>query len=959
MREAQPGPQKPANPGAKPIRAEVSRFELAFLTSTAPMIISDLATGAYLEVNDAWLRCTGYAREEMLGRTSMELGILDHEDRERLHGKLREHGRLQDEPVEVHTREGALSCLLGVEIIQEAGDLRVLSTLQDITQLKAQTGRLERLTQLYASLSQVNQAIVRSATREALLDRICEVMVEFGRFSMAWIGWDDPATHEVRAVSRYGDRFGYLQGLQVRSDDTPLGRGGTGTAIRTGLPFVINDLQASAPSTPWHDKAVAAGFAASGSFPIHLDGAAVGALVVYAPVKGYFGPNERVLLEEAARHLSFALAHLELEARKQEAEAALRLSEAQFRLLFDRAPVGMAIVNSATGRFLSVNPRLGEILGYAPGELRERTFQELTHPDHLEQDLASVRDLAMGLVPEVRKEKRYVHRSGKILWVRLTMVRIPPAPGEPLRHLSIIEDITEAHEGRVALEEALGRLQKIADRVPGVVYQYRRRPDGSAHMPFASEAIRRIYGLSPDEVRQDVTRLNTVHHPDDHEGIMASIQASALSLSPWRHEFRLKFPDGTIRLLYGDAVPEREADGSILWTGFITDITERRQMENQLLQAQKMESIGSLAGGVAHDMNNVLAAILALSSVQLYQLPRHDPAYQTFETIREAATRGGNVVKGLLKFARQRPKERRPVDLNELIQEEARLLEHTTLSRVRLELDLDPGLRPVVGDAGELSHAFMNLCINAVDAMEAGGTLSLRTRNAGPDRVEVTVSDTGSGMSPEVLKQAMDPFFTTKEVGKGTGLGLAMVYATMRAHEGQVELHSEPGRGTRARLIFPAGAALSSGPETRASAAGEAPMPALAILLVDDDELVLKATRTLVASLGHAATPAESGERALELIAGGFRPDLIILDMNMPGLGGKGTLPLLRRQCPGVPILLVTGRADQEALDLAGAHPRVTLLAKPFSLAELASYLRSQAGRASVPEAGDPCPPTS
>jgi len=654
---------------------------------------------------------------------------------------------------------------------------------------KDQAARLERLTRLYACLSQVNQAIVWTPERKALLDKICEVMVSHGKFSLAWVGWNDPIDHEVAILSQFGDENGYLEGLRVRSDDTPLGRGGTGTAIRTGRSMVINDFLSSLESSPWHEKATRAGLAASAAIPIRTGGAVVGALMVYAREKDFFGIEELGLLEEAAGDLTFALDHLELDARNRESEATLKLneelfskifkacpdaisiasmddgtyvevnqvfldlmglrreqvlgrtatdldvwvdsgdrqhfvnqlarngslrhfetrfrmasgairdfevsseviqfqgrphsfnfmrditerklkaqalweSEAEFRLLFDKAPMGMAIVDSESGRFLAVNPRMGEILDCPPAELVTRSFQEFTHPDHLESDWKSVRDLAQGLAPEVRKEKRYISRSGRVVWARLTMVLMP---GMPRRQLSLVEDISEAHVAQDSLKATLERLQKIADRVPGMVYQYRLRPDGTAHLPYASEAIRDIYRISPEAVRETAAALNGVHHPEDHAAIMASILASAETLTPWKQEYRVKFEDGTVRHLYGDALPEREPDGSTLWTGFITDITERKHLEAQFQQAQKMESLGSLAGGVAHDMNNVLAAILGLASAQQM---RHEPGsttYQAFEIIRSAATRGGSMVKNLLNFARQSPGEEGDVNLNEVL----------------------------------------------------------------------------------------------------------------------------------------------------------------------------------------------------------------------------------------------------------------------------------------------------
>jgi CheY-like chemotaxis protein len=220
------------------------------------------------------------------------------------------------------------------------------------------------------------------------------------------------------------------------------------------------------------------------------------------------------------------------------------------------------------------------------------------------------------------------------------------------------------------------------------------------------------------------------------------------------------------------------------------------------------------------------------------------------------------------------------------------------------------------------------------------GTLTLSTRNISETQVEVTVEDTGCGMPTEVLAKAMDPFFTTKGVGKGTGLGLAMVFATVKAHGGEVTLRSEVGQGTMVSLRFPAIATKDLVAEPPVSNQPSVGMATLAVLLVDDDDLIQTSTQMLLEVQGHHVTSATSGEEALALLDQGLRPDAVILDMNMPGLGGRGTLPRLRDLCPTIPVFLATGRADDEAMELVAAHPFVTLLPKPFSFEELKGHLQ-------------------
>lgn len=366
---------------------------------------------------------------------------------------------------------------------------------------------------------------------------------------------------------------------------------------------------------------------------------------------------------------------------------------------------------------------------------------------------------------------------------------------------------------------------------------------------------------------------------------------------------------------------------------------ERTRLQEQLQQASKMESLGLLAGGVAHDMNNVLGAILALASANLELHAEGSPAHRAFQTICKAAVRGGEMVRTLLDFARQNPAEEQNLDMNLILREEIQLLERTTLSRIHLELDLAPDLKLIRGDACALAHTVLNLCVNAVDAMGENGTLRLSTRNLDEEWVQVQVRDTGSGMSEDILKMALDPFFTTKPQGKGTGLGLSMVYSIVTAHRGKLDIQSRLGHGTCVTMCFPTKGASSAVPAPEVESKQASPGRSLLVLAVDDDELFLESVQDLLKVLGHSATPVRSGEEALDILRAGFQPDVMVLDLNMPGLSGQETLQGIRAVLPTVPVILITGRADLMALNLQKAYPHVTLLSKPFSMTEFKRYL--------------------
>jgi PAS domain S-box-containing protein len=527
-------------------------------------------------------------------------------------------------------------------------------------------------------------------------------------------------------------------------------------------------------------------------------------------------------------------------------------------------------------------------------------------------------------------------------WIRNTFVPHRDAHGTLLTYDGLIQDITERKRSEEALHTSEAFLDSLLNAIPVPVFY----KDADGIYLGANKAFELFMDTTREQlIGKTVFDISPQEQAETHHAMDIGLVERG---GGQHYETKVKDGQGELRdVILNKAVFTNDKSVIVGLIGAIIDITDLRKAQNdkfklqaQLQQAQKMESLGILAGGVAHDMNNVLGAILGLASASIASQPPGSSAHQVFGTIIKAAERGGKMVKSLLSLARQSPVETHELDVNRILQEEAHLLERTTLSRVRLDLGLAAELRTIRGDASSLSHAFMNLFINAVDAMPESGTLRLGTRNLDGDWIEVVVEDTGTGMGKEVLEKAMDPFFTTKPSGKGTGLGLSMVYNTVKAHRGQMEIQSEPGHGTRVLLRFPACGAGAQATEPAVVLRPDASPGALNVLLVDDDELIQSSTHGILQVLGHTVTGVFSGEEALALLEAGLPTDVVILDLNMPGLGGAGTLPRLRALRPTVPVLLATGRADQAALDLVHAHPQVTLLPKPFSMGELQQCLQ-------------------
>ncbi len=605
----------------------------------------------------------------------------------------------------------------------------------------------------------------------------------------------------------------------------------------------------------------------------------------------------------------------------QAQEATVQAQAEEYEALWQTNLDGILIVGP-DDRIRSANAAYLRMSGYTLEDIQGRHMSELdadeTPPETSERTRQIIREGSS------RFSARHRRKDGSVYPVEVSTTYVP---GRELL-LGFIRDLTD----RVAAENALRASEARHRELVEILGEGISLTGLDETFQVANPEAERIFGVGPG-------------------GLVGRNLREFLDEAPWQsvrnytdrrrqgesdtYQLEIRRADGAPRMLQITVTPQRDAQGQIIGSlGVFRDITEELKLQEALRLAHKMESLGHLASGVAHDMNNVLGAILGLSSLQLTLQPEGTPLHRTFQTITHACLRGRNMVKGLLDFARKDMAGPRALCLGELIQEEVRLLERTLPANIQVHLELDPGAGLIQGDPDALGLMLMNLCVNAKDAMPEGGRLTLATRALSPQETLLTVADTGTGMPREVLEHALDPFFTTKPHGKGTGLGLSQAYSTVKAHRGSLEILSRPGEGTTLRIRFPTVSGSLSAPPPEASAS---PRTAIGhqVLLVDDDELVQAAVASQIEVLGHKALIAASGEEAMDLIAQGHHPAIVLLDMNMPGWGGTQTLPKLRAALPDVPILLSTGRADQGAINLAQAHPGVAILPKPFRLEEL------------------------
>jgi len=375
---------------------------------------------------------------------------------------------------------------------------------------------------------------------------------------------------------------------------------------------------------------------------------------------------------------------------------------------------------------------------------------------------------------------------------------------------------------------------------------------------------------------------------------------------------------------------------------------ELRRNDERLSQVRKLESLGTLVSGIAHNINNVLAIAMGTASLreQLAQDPADLEAYQTIDRV---CRRGREVVKTLIHFAQPVPAPRAPLELHGPLLALRALLGSIAGPGVTINEAYSGHPLWINGDAASIRQALMNLCLNALDAMPGGGTLTIRTAPHGADQVEIAIEDDGAGMTPEVLSHAMEPFFTTRGAAYGAGLGLSMTYGVVKAHDGTIDLASEPGRGTIARLRFPMVPAPALG-ET--AGAAPASLGFMTIALADDDEDVrFLMTRMLKKAGVRQVRTFPGGEALLAGLASGPLPDLVILDQNMPGLDGIRTMERIRARHPALPILISSGQPDIEGW-ACFKSPGASVIAKPFTMEEIQAKLALLAGRMHPDEPG-------
>lgn len=602
-------------------------------------------------------------------------------------------------------------------------------------------------------------------------------------------------------------------------------------------------------------------------------------------------------------------------------------------------------------KIIYVNDAFVRRTGYSREEVIGKSPRMLQGPKTQRTELDRIRGALAARQP-VRAELINYSKTGQEYWLELEIVPIEDEKGALTHFVAIQRDVTKRKNAEDELRLSEARFRMIAEATGTTVWEC----DIANGQEWWSEGLPDIFGHKPNSVgvETDVWRANV--HPDDLPRTKEAWDRLLSGQADLMHDFyRFRRADGTWAMVEDRAFAFRDEEGrAVRVLGCMADISERTQLQDQLRQAQKLEAVGQLTGGVAHDFNNLLTVILG-SADALSEVLSDRPDLQSMaEMTVAAAQRGAELTGRLLAFSRKQPLEPKAVDVNHLVQGLHGMLRRTLPESVDIELVRSAGLWSAFIDAGQMETALLNLAINARDAMGGHGHLTIETSNSFIDEqyasqheevksgqyVMIAVTDTGCGMSSETLERVFEPFFTTKEVGQGSGLGLSMVYGYVKQSGGQIKIYSEVSVGTTIKLYVPRAATM----KVVASADTRLTVPAGKgehILVVEDNDLVRDVLVSQLQSLNYRTSIAENGMDALAIIGAADDLDLLFTDVVLPGgMNGRQLVDAVRLIRPELRVLYTSGYTENAVVHQGRLDVGVELLSKPYRRQELASKLR-------------------
>jgi PAS domain S-box-containing protein len=804
--------------------------------------------------------------------------------------------------------------------------------------------RVHELNQLLRAVREINQLIVREREPDKLLAEACNILIRTRGYLHAGIGLVESRSRCVPPVTCSARPAEYLDGFSITWSGDAAEPLPAGTAIHSARSWVCQDIANDARFNLWREPALACGCAALAAIPMIHWGRVTGAITVCSDCAGTFHQEEVRLLEEVAGDLAFALDNIRQEQACRNAETRLRLLDSALQ-----SAANAIVITDCRGGVLWTNPAFTLLTGYTLEEVRGQKPSLLKSGIHDQSFYEGLwKTILAGQVWQSEMVNR--RKDGSLFTEECTITPVRGETGAIEHFIAVKQDITARKQAETMLRWRTAFFEALVDSNPdgilvvgnnGKKILQNRRMNELWQIPPQIAA-------DPDDSKQIEFASGRVKNPQQFAEKAAYLYAHTDEVS--RDETELT--DGTVLDRYSS--PVRDQNGFYygrIWT--FRDITAQRQLEARLRQAQKMEAVGQLAGGVAHDFNNILTAIM-MNLCILRDTLREPETAEALRELETEAQRAADLTRQLLMFSRKSAIEVKPMDLNRVVEEMLKMLHRLLGENVSIKFRGASALPLVEVDQGMMQQVIMNLSVNSRDAMPGGGQLTIATGVAEIDEssagthadrrpgcfVRLSIADTGCGMDEATRKRIFEPFFTTKEISKGTGLGLATVYGIVQLHRGWIEVASEPGKGSVFDVYLPITEKESSGNtnETQLALRGGKET----ILLVEDEPTVRLVTARGLQMLGYRVIEAADGEIALELWSRHADTiQLLLTDMIMPhGISGLDLAERFQKEKPALKVVIVSGYSAE--ISAGGIPPQAGILhlPKPFSVPQLATAIR-------------------
>lgn len=963
---------------ADQLQASERQYRLLFDNNPQPMWAYDLETLEFLAVNNAAIKHYGYSRVEFLTMT-----IADIRPAEELPRLLENIAGVSEgiDTAGIWTHRKKDGSLIDVEIVSHAmtlnGRRAEMVLVNDVTQQRAAQRELLRVSRAQKMLSDCNEVLFRASSEESLLEDIALIAVTTGDYLFAWVGFaEQDHTRSISLAAFAGaERFReFLSAMDLSWDGNAAnGQGISGQTIRNAKPMICEDLSLAPGGSNAVSTAGQMGVHSLLSLPLLGRDGVFGLLALYSAETGGFPEDEVNLCQKLADNLAFGIEHLREVKERERLEAAVikvasGVSSATGPVFFEHLALSVADTLGADvciiARVLPGEPLQARTLaGVFDGNLLGPITYALDGTPCLalaEQGESVIEAGVRALYPDYvafRKMNaeayvgvRLQNSAGEFTGILFVVYR------NSLQQRNFVMSTLRIFAARAASElerqdgdahiyEQAALLDKAQDAIMVSELDGRIR--------YLNKAAERLFGWSAQEVLGQSSLELKLVDPDQ----LQHPSRQLLETGEWAGRLQQRRKDGSAFTVeaHWSLVRDEEGNPNAVF-GISTDITERLALEDQLRQAQRLESLGQLTGGVAHDFNNLLTVIQGNAELLEEELEGQQRLSKLAEMIRKASQRGAQLTHRLLAIARRQVLEPRATDVNQLLRDMGDLLLRTFNENIQIKLVCPTNAWMALVDPGQLESAVLNLCINSRDAMPEGGKLIIETANCVLDEhyarnepellpgdyLMVAISDTGTGVPQEYIERIFDPFFTTKEKGKGTGLGLSMVYGFVKQSRGHIVIYSEQGLGTVVKIYLPRATEVNGkGANPNAVKPAQPGQGGETILLVEDDEMVRHMAHDMLNAAGYRVFTAENGASALECLKYRNDIELLFTDVIMPGgMNGPQLVQKALEIRPGLKVLYTSGYTENAIIHQGRLDPGVQLLNKPYRQVDLLAKIR-------------------